>query len=69
MGQRRDVVFRQKNIREYLSLFVLKAREIIYKKAFPIGGAAVNRLLKETSAVPTIVRIIFLALYSFFFQY
>ena len=55
MGQRRDTVFRQKNIRENLSLFILEARDIIYKKAFAIGSAAVNWLLKETSAVPTIV--------------
>jgi hypothetical protein len=61
MGQRRDITSRQKNIREYLSLFVLAAREKIYKKASAIGGAAVNRLLKETSAVPTIVRLVFIS--------
>ena len=60
MGQRRDIVFRQKNIREYLSLFVLKARELIYKKGIAIGGVAVNQLLKETSAVPTIVQFHFI---------
>ena len=60
MGQRRDITSRQKKIREYLSFFVLVARENIYKKGSAIGGAAVNRLLKDTSAVPTIVRFLFL---------
>lgn len=43
--------------RVYQSKKVQKARDLIYKKAKPITGANVEALLKETSAVPTVVRI------------
>ena len=34
---------------------VKKARNAIYKQGVPIGGAYVERLLKQTSTVPTLV--------------
>ena len=54
-GTKRDSKFRLQNDRTYLFDHVLAARNAIYKSAAPIAGAAVNRLLKATSSVPTLV--------------
>jgi hypothetical protein len=36
---------------------VEKARSLIYRNRMPVDGAAVERLLKPTSSVPTLVRL------------
>lgn len=57
LGTQADMVRRQEQ-RVYHAAKVVKARNLIYKKAKPITGANVEALLKEYSAVPTIVRLI-----------
>jgi hypothetical protein len=52
---KRDTKFWLKNVRTYLFNYVLIARNAIYKLGAAIAGEAVNRLLKTTSSVPTIV--------------
>ena len=52
---KRDSKFRLQNSRTYLFDHVLIARNAIYESAAAIGGAVVNRLLKATSSVPTLV--------------
>ena len=42
--------------RKYRADLVHEARKSIFEQAMPIGGVAVERLLKDTSAVPTMVR-------------
>jgi hypothetical protein len=54
MGLQRDLKVRE-NKRPYFGDLVQQARNLIYKKAAKITGAAVNRLLKPTSSVPTVV--------------
>ena len=54
-GAKRDSQFREKNVRKYLLDYVCAARDAIYKNAFAIGGAIIDRLLKPTSSVPTLV--------------
>ena len=54
-GTKHDNKFRLRNHRTYLSDHVLIARNAIYKSAAAIAGAIVNRLLKATSSVPTLV--------------
>ena len=54
-GAKRDSQFREKNVRKYLLNYVCVARDAIYKNAFAIGGAIIDRLLKPTSSVPTLV--------------
>lgn len=54
MGLKRDLKVRE-NKRQYFGDLVQKARNLIYKKAAKITGAAVNRLLKPSSSVPTVV--------------
>lgn len=54
-GTKRDSNFRLKNVRTYLFDLVRIARNAIYKSAAAIAGTAVNRLLKATSSVPTVV--------------
>jgi hypothetical protein len=54
MGLKRDLKIRENKCR-YLGDLVQRARNLIYKKAAKITGAAVNRLLKPTSSVPTVV--------------
>ena len=54
-GTKRDSKFRLQNDRKYLFDHVLIARNAIYESAAAIAGAAVNRLLKATSSVPTLV--------------
>ena len=54
-GMKHDANFRLKNARTYLFTSVQKVRDKIYKSAAAIAGAVVNRLLKPTSSVPTLV--------------
>ena len=54
-GTRSDSNFRLQNYRTYLYDYVLIARNAIYKSAAAVAGATVNRLLKATSSVPTLV--------------
>jgi hypothetical protein len=54
-GMNRDSKFRLKNVRAYLFDYVRIARNAIYKLGAAIAGEAVNRLLKSTSSVPTMV--------------
>ena len=56
MGLVRDMTARVTKVRKFLARLVNSARELIYKKAVPIGGAAIEGLLKSTSSVPTVVR-------------
>jgi hypothetical protein len=55
MGRAHDLSARLAKKREYPRNIVLSAREFIYKLGKPISGAAVERLLKEQSLVPTVV--------------
>lgn len=54
-GAKRDSQFREKNVRKYLLNYVRAARDAIYKRASAICGVVVDRLLKPTSSVPTLV--------------
>ena len=45
----------RRSIRMYMRNLVTKARSLIYDKAIPIMGAAVEEMLKPTSLVPTLV--------------
>ena len=54
-GTKHDSNFRLKNARTYLFDYVIIARNAIYKSAAAIAGVVVNRLLKATSSVPTVV--------------
>ena len=56
-GAKRDSQFREKNVRKYLLDYVRVARDAIYRKAAAIGGVVIDRLLKPTSSVPTLVTI------------
>jgi hypothetical protein len=60
-GTKRDAQFRKKNVRKYLLDFVHVARDAIYRRAAKISGAVVNRLLKPTSSVPTLVSFFYVA--------
>ena len=64
-GKKDDSNFRLKNARTYLSTCVQKAREAIYKSAAAISGVVVNRFLKATSSVPTLVCQLDLIAYSY----
>ena len=52
---KRDSKFRLQNERTYLFNCVLIAQNAIYNSAEAVAGTAVNRLLKATSSVPTMV--------------
>jgi len=54
-GTKRDSNFRLKNARTYLLDKVRTARDAIYRLGMAISGAVVDRLLKVTSSVPTVV--------------
>jgi hypothetical protein len=53
LGLRRDILVRIKKPRKFMADMVESARKAIYNLANPIDGAAVNRLLKDFSGVPT----------------
>lgn len=55
MGTKHDSKSRLKMARKYLFESVQFARNAIYNVAAAIGGSAVDRLLKATSSVPTLV--------------
>ena len=50
-----ETIFRLQNDRTYLLDRVLITRNAIYDSAAAIASAAINRLLKATSSVPTLV--------------
>ena len=52
---KRDSKFQLKNVCTYLFDYVQIARDAIYRLGAAIAGEAVNRLLKTTSSVPTMV--------------
>ena len=52
---KRDSNFRLKHVRTYMFNYVQIARNAIYNLGAAIAGEAVNRLLKTTSSVPTMV--------------
>ena len=54
-GSKRDSQFREKNIHKYLLDYVRTARDVIYRRAVAIGSVVIDRLLKPTSSVPTLV--------------
>jgi hypothetical protein len=54
-GAKRDTQFREKNVRKHLLDYVRAAREAIYRRAIAIGSVVIDRLLKPTSSVPTLV--------------
>jgi len=64
-GAKRDSQFREKNVRKHLLDYVRAAREAIYRRAVAIGGVVIDRLLKPTSSVPTLVIIFTLFLKKF----
>ncbi|KAF9501634.1 hypothetical protein BDN71DRAFT_1584712 [Pleurotus eryngii] len=53
MGLVADIKLRLSKARQFMVCLVLSAREFIYSLAKPIGGVAVNKLLKSILAVPT----------------
>jgi hypothetical protein len=57
VGRITDRVYRIDKPRSYPTNLVEKARECIYNQGMPIGGIAVQRLLKDTSTVPTSVSV------------
>src|SRR5258707_414298 len=54
-GTKHDSKFRLQNVCTYLFNYVRIAQNAIYESAAAIAGAVVNRLLKVTSSVPTLV--------------
>ena len=59
MGLKPDMAFRLKNVQRFLSGFVASARDAIYKHVCSIGGSVIDRILKPTSSVPTVVSFCF----------
>jgi hypothetical protein len=55
MGLKPDTTFRLNHARKFLSELVTSARNSIYKHARSIGGSTIDRILKPTSSVPTMV--------------
>jgi hypothetical protein len=53
LGQKLDARYRVTQARAYLGDIITSARNFIYKLGFGVGSAAVKRLLKEKSWVPT----------------
>jgi hypothetical protein len=57
MGTHLDRKYRISRIRTYVLNAVCCARDFVYKLAKPIGGVAVERLLKPQSWVPTVASV------------
>ena len=55
MGQHWDIAFRVREVRQYLSDKVQQARRVIYELGQAVAGVGVDRILKSTSSVPTVV--------------
>jgi hypothetical protein len=56
LGHAVDAKNRIDKARKYRADIVHEARKYILEEGMPIGGVAVERLLKDTSSVPTSVR-------------
>jgi hypothetical protein len=56
LGQKLDARYRITQARSYVGDIITSARNFIYKLGYGVGSAAVERLLKEKSWVPTRVR-------------
>ena len=56
LGLVTDMNNRNDKARKYQADLVNKARKAIFEQGMPIGGVAVERLLKDTSSVPTAMR-------------
>ena len=65
MGQIRDLAQRISNPRNILHEAVQAARRFIYQLGLPVNGPAVDRLLKSTSSVPTVVSSVCFFWFSF----
>jgi hypothetical protein len=59
LGQKLDARYRINQARTYLGNTIASARDFIYKLGYGIRSAAVERLLKEQSLVPTPVCVCF----------
>jgi hypothetical protein len=57
LGQKLDARCRIAQARTYLGDIITTARDFIYKQGYGVTSAAVERLLKEKSWVPTRVRV------------
>lgn len=57
LGQKLDARYRITQARIYLGNIITTARDFIYKQGYGVTSAAVERLLKEKSLVPTRVRV------------
>ena len=57
LGLVSDMKARLSQLRTYFRNKVASAREAIYNLSIPVKGAAVERLLKEHSLVPTLVSV------------
>jgi len=55
MGSHRDLGFRLKEVRRYISDKVKRARRIIYNLGQAVAGPGINGILRSTSLVPTVV--------------
>ena len=55
LGRVADTKFRVDKVRKSCADIVNDARKAIFEEGMPIGGVVVERLLKETSTVPTAV--------------
>ncbi len=55
LGQKRDDKVRIRNFRKYLLDGVMVARRAIYTLARAIDGSVIDKILKPTSHVPTLV--------------
>lgn len=58
MGQVQDLRRRATQARVYMWDKVMKAREYIYKRGLGLKSKWVEDVLKDTSSVPTVVRIV-----------
>jgi hypothetical protein len=58
VGYLRDAQNRISNVRTYARNLVVTARDIIYRLGYGVTSAAVERILKEKSLVPTLVCVI-----------
>ena len=64
-GAKQDSQFHKNNVCKYLLDYVCMARDAINRRAVAIGGVVIDRLLKPTSSVLTLV-IIFHPCYANF---
>jgi hypothetical protein len=55
LGHQRDMRGRVTRARSYLSDLVSRARDCIYRMGYLVSGAAMERMLRPMSIVPTVV--------------